>query len=94
MGLPCVYSAEPRLYPWADGTCRVEAEPAAAGTTTTSLRMDCASGFGAAMHVTATAGLMASGEVVTLSFGVSNEQAWEVGLACGGQIEVFVERVG
>ena len=38
--------------------------------------------------------IMASGEVVTLSFGVSNEQAWEVGLACGGQIEVFVERVG
>ena len=28
-----------------------------------------------------------------LSFGVSNEQAWEVGLACGGKIQVFVERV-
>ena len=28
-----------------------------------------------------------------LSFGVSNEQAWEVGLACGGTIEVFVERL-
>ena len=28
-----------------------------------------------------------------LSFGVTNEQAWEVGLACGGQVEVFVERV-
>jgi xanthine/CO dehydrogenase XdhC/CoxF family maturation factor len=28
-----------------------------------------------------------------LDFGVSNEQAWEVGLACGGKIEVFVERV-
>jgi len=27
-----------------------------------------------------------------LSFGVSNEQAWEVGLACGGNIQVFVER--
>ncbi len=26
-----------------------------------------------------------------LSYGVSNEQAWEVGLACGGQIEVYVE---
>lgn len=33
------------------------------------------------------------GKVRTLSFGVSNEQAWEVGLACGGQIEVFVEPV-
>jgi xanthine/CO dehydrogenase XdhC/CoxF family maturation factor len=26
-----------------------------------------------------------------LDFGVSNEQAWEVGLACGGKVEVFVE---
>jgi hypothetical protein len=28
-----------------------------------------------------------------LFFGVSNEQAWEVGLACGGEIEIYVERV-
>ncbi len=28
-----------------------------------------------------------------LDFGVSNEQAWEVGLACGGKIEIFVERL-
>ena len=28
-----------------------------------------------------------------LTFGVSNEQAWSVGLACGGQIEIFVERI-
>jgi xanthine/CO dehydrogenase XdhC/CoxF family maturation factor len=27
-----------------------------------------------------------------LSFGVTNEQAWDVGLACGGKIQVFVER--
>lgn len=27
-----------------------------------------------------------------LSFGVADELAWSVGLACGGQIEVFVER--
>lgn len=26
-----------------------------------------------------------------LHFGVADEQAWEVGLACGGQIEVFVQ---
>jgi xanthine/CO dehydrogenase XdhC/CoxF family maturation factor len=28
-----------------------------------------------------------------LEYGVTNEQAWEVGLACGGRVQVFVERV-
>ena len=28
-----------------------------------------------------------------LDFGVTNEQAWEVGLACGGRVQVFVEKV-
>lgn len=28
-----------------------------------------------------------------LEFGVSNERAWEVGLACGGRIEIFVEAI-
>lgn len=28
-----------------------------------------------------------------LTFGVTNEQAWEVGLACGGTVKVFVEAV-
>lgn len=33
------------------------------------------------------------GKPRTLSFGVSNEDAWAVGLACGGQIRVYVEPV-
>jgi xanthine/CO dehydrogenase XdhC/CoxF family maturation factor len=28
-----------------------------------------------------------------LDFGVTDEQAWEVGLACGGQVRIFVERL-
>jgi xanthine/CO dehydrogenase XdhC/CoxF family maturation factor len=29
-----------------------------------------------------------------LEYGVTNDRAWEVGLACGGKIEVYVERLG
>ena len=35
--------------------------------------------------------VMRTGCIRRLEFGISNEQAWEVGLACGGQIEIFVE---
>lgn len=34
------------------------------------------------------------GQPRTLDFGVTNEDAWEVGLACGGNIKVFVEKEG
>ena len=34
-----------------------------------------------------------SGNPKTLEFGVSNDEAWEVGLACGGKINVFVEKL-
>jgi xanthine/CO dehydrogenase XdhC/CoxF family maturation factor len=37
--------------------------------------------------------VMRDGKPRLLDFGVSNEQAWEVGLACGGKVQVFVERV-
>jgi xanthine/CO dehydrogenase XdhC/CoxF family maturation factor len=37
--------------------------------------------------------VIASGRPRLLDFGVTNEQAWEVGLACGGKVQVFVERV-
>ena len=33
------------------------------------------------------------GKTRLLDFGVTDEMAWEVGLACGGKVEVFVERV-
>jgi xanthine/CO dehydrogenase XdhC/CoxF family maturation factor len=34
-----------------------------------------------------------SGTPKLLEFGVSDEQAWDVGLACGGRVQVFVERL-
>ncbi|WP_407277910.1 methylmalonyl Co-A mutase-associated GTPase MeaB [Aromatoleum evansii] len=36
---------------------------------------------------------IADGKARLLEFGVSDEQAWEVGLACGGRVQVLVERV-
>jgi Xanthine and CO dehydrogenases maturation factor, XdhC/CoxF family len=29
----------------------------------------------------------------TLDFKISNENAWEVGLACGGEMEIFIEKI-
>ena len=37
--------------------------------------------------------IMQSGISKTLEFGVSDDEAWEVGLACGGKINVFVEKL-
>ena len=36
--------------------------------------------------------VMESGASESLSFGVTDEMAWEVGLACGGQVRIYVER--
>jgi xanthine/CO dehydrogenase XdhC/CoxF family maturation factor len=37
---------------------------------------------------------MVDGKTRLLDFGVSDDQAWEVGLACGGKIQIFVEKIG
>lgn len=36
---------------------------------------------------------IADGKHRELAFGVSDEEAWEVGLACGGEVKVLVEPV-
>jgi len=37
--------------------------------------------------------VIADGQPRVLEFGVSDDQAWEVGLACGVKIRVFVEKI-
>tara|TARA_B100000029_G_scaffold515152_1_gene620866 strand:+ start:978 stop:1328 length:351 start_codon:yes stop_codon:yes gene_type:complete len=37
--------------------------------------------------------VIATGEEKILEFGVTNDEAWEVGLACGGEIEILLERI-
>ena len=37
--------------------------------------------------------VLETGEPKLLSYGISDEEAWSVGLPCGGEIDVFVERV-
>jgi xanthine dehydrogenase accessory factor len=37
--------------------------------------------------------ILAGGIPKTLTFGVADETAWQVGLPCGGQIKVFLERL-
>ena len=38
--------------------------------------------------------VMETGTPKLLSYGIADEEAWEVGLPCGGEIDVFVEVLG
>jgi tRNA A37 threonylcarbamoyladenosine dehydratase len=57
-GIPCVWSQEKPVYPWADGTCSIEPEEGS------NLRLDCATGFGTAVFITGAFGFAAAGEIV------------------------------
>jgi xanthine dehydrogenase accessory factor len=37
--------------------------------------------------------VLASGEPKLLHYGITDDMAWSVGLPCGGEIDVFVEKV-
>jgi len=43
--------------------------------------------------VSAAQDVIESGESIVMDFGYTDAEAWDVGLACGGSIEVFVERL-
>lgn len=57
-GIECVYSTEQPRYPQADGTISHQ-KPGVAG-----LSLDCAFGYGAATHVTATFGFVAAAQAI------------------------------
>ncbi|HET6998999.1 MAG TPA: XdhC family protein [Solirubrobacterales bacterium] len=42
--------------------------------------------------VSSAAAVLAGGESQLLQFGIADEEAWDVGLPCGGEIDVLVER--
>lgn len=44
--------------------------------------------------VTEAIDIIAAGRPKVLAFGVADETAWQVGLACGGRIRVYVEPLG
>ena len=44
--------------------------------------------------VTEAIDVIGTGKAKMLEFGVADEQAWNVGLSCGGTIRVYVEKVG
>jgi len=46
---------------------------------------------GAVVHESGS--VMEDGAPKLLEYGVTDEMAWEVGLACGGTVKVFVERL-
>ena len=37
--------------------------------------------------------VLESGEPTLLTYGITDDRAWSVGLPCGGEIDVFVEPV-
>ena len=68
-GVPCVYSEEKPVFPWSDGSVCAEAEPGS------SLRLDCATGFGTASFATGAFGLAAAAEVVRrIALGQANSR--------------------
>jgi tRNA A37 threonylcarbamoyladenosine dehydratase len=57
-GVVAVFSTEPPVHPWSDGTCRADAEPGSERT------LDCATGYGTASFVTGAFGFAAAAEIV------------------------------
>jgi len=58
--IPCVYSDEPLIYPWADGTVCASKEDGS------ELRLNCDQGFGTASFVTGTMGFTAAATAIDL----------------------------
>ena len=62
-GVPCVFSAEPQVFPQNDGTVCARPEPGS------DLRLNCDNGYGTASFVTGTFGFAAAAQVVSMLVG-------------------------
>lgn len=60
IGIPCVYSTEPPVFPHCDGSVSPEREEGQRGG------IGCASGFGSAVHITGAFGFMAAGAALQI----------------------------
>ena len=65
LGVDCVYSPEPPVFPHADGTVCDSKKAARASAAEDSLRLNCNSGLGSATFVTGAFGFAAAAHVVT-----------------------------
>ncbi|GHB98430.1 tRNA threonylcarbamoyladenosine dehydratase [Cerasicoccus arenae] len=65
--VPCVYSDEPVVFPWGDGTVCATKEKGAA------LRLNCDQGFGTASFVTGTMGFTAAAVAVDVALAVPSQ---------------------
>lgn len=88
-GQPCVLATVVATWGSAPRPVGSKLAVAADGTMVGSVSGGCVEGA----VVAATAEVLASGRPQLLEFGVADETAWAVGLACGGRIAVFVEPV-
>ena len=79
------------IQTWGSAPRRVGAQMAVSGDS--EMQGSVSGGCIEGAVVTEAMEVMQTGKPKVLEYGITNELAWEVGLACGGTMQVFVEKV-